>query len=311
MTHTSSDTSRPAVAAVVVGYFPEHPVLLALLAKLQGQVDRLYLVDNGGCDKIDLQATPKCQYIRLDKNYGLGYALNRGFEAAIQDGAHYVATFDQDSAPPDHLIASLLTQHELLHAQGVKCAAIGPTFFDRREADKVYFPFYKEGSGNIQAIIPADFDDATARYVEVDVLITSGMLIRTTAWLDTLRYDDGMFVDYTDTEWCFRARSKGYQLFGSMAVQMGHALSDAPPVRLFNLNFFHYSPLRRYYYFRNTLLFCKKPYVSSAWKKRLLVGLSIRFFASLVYENRRLSQFKMMCKGIWSGLHNKSGAYPT
>lgn len=311
MTHTSSDSSRPAVAAVVVGYFPEHPVLLALLAKLQGQVDRLYLVDNGGCDKIDLQATPKCQYIRLDKNYGLGYALNKGFEAAIQDGAHYVATFDQDSAPPDHLIASLLTQHELLHAQGVKCAAIGPTFFDRREADKVYFPFYKEGGGSIQAIIPADFDDATVRYVEVDVLITSGMLIRTTAWLDTLRYDDGMFVDYTDTEWCFRARSKGYQLFGSMAVQMGHALSDAPPVRLFNLNFFHYSPLRRYYYFRNTLLFCKKPYVSSAWKKRLLVGLGIRFFASLVYENRRLSQFKMMCKGIWSGLHNKSGAYPT
>ncbi|MFZ6815385.1 glycosyltransferase family 2 protein [Undibacterium sp. Rencai35W] len=308
MTNEPSDLSAPLIAAVVVGFFPEVDVLQALLSRLHTQVQQLYLVDNGGCDALDLSALPGCQHIKLDKNYGLGYALNKGFEAANKNGASYVATFDQDSAPPDNLIATLFAQHLLLKNKQINCAAIGPSFFDRREIKKVYFPFYKEGTKGIQTILPQNHMDNT-KIVEVDVLITSGMLIRTDAWLDTLRYDDGMFVDYTDTEWCFRARDKGYRLFGSTEVQMGHALSDAPPVRLFKLNFFHYSALRRYYYFRNTLLICKKPYVSAAWKKRLLTGLALRFIVSLFYESKRWSQFIMMCKGIWAGLHNKNGAY--
>ncbi|MFZ6674841.1 glycosyltransferase family 2 protein [Undibacterium sp. Xuan67W] len=309
MTYLQSNSVTPVIAAVVVGFFPETEILQALLRNLNGQVDHLYLVDNGGCEGIDFNAIPSCQHIKLDKNYGLGYALNTGFDAASRSGATYVATFDQDSAPPSNLIAALLLQHQTLQARGIKCAAVGPTFFDRREANQIYFPFYKEEKRGITAIMPSEPDNTGCGNVEVDVLITSGMLIRTDAWLDSLRYDDGMFVDYTDTEWCFRARDKGYQLFGSTDVQMGHALSDAPPVRIFHLNFFHYSALRRYYYFRNTLLLCKKPYVSYAWKKRLVTGLVLRLFVSLFYENKRFTQFKMMCKGIWSGLKNKNGAY--
>lgn len=295
----------PIIAAIVVGFFPTINTLENLLHNLHGQVQQLYLIDNGGCQSVNLTTLPHCQRITLEKNYGLGHALNIGFHLAHQYGASYVATFDQDSTPPHNLISTLLSQHELLQAQGINCAAVGPTFFDQREARPTYFPFYKEINQKIIAQLPAN----NLPTIEVDVLITSGMLVRTEAWLNKLCYDEDMFIDYTDTEWCFRARKQGYQLFGCTSIQMGHALSDAPPIRFFNLKFFHYSALRRYYYFRNTILLCRKNYVSSTWKKRLLIGLILRLFVSLLYEPNRLTQFAMMCKGIWHGLRNKHGVY--
>ena len=306
MTITSSILESPCVAAVVVGFFPELEILHALLLNVSTQVDYLYLIDNGGCDGLDLSALPFCKHIKLGQNFGLGYALNAGFSAAKADSAHYVATFDQDSAPPDNLIATLLLQHQNLDAQGIKCGAIGPTFFDRRETNTVFFPFYKEKESGITATTPSP---SSPDMLEVDVLITSGMLIKMSTWEDQLHYDENMFVDYTDTDWCFRARNKAYRLFGSTTVKMGHALSDAPPIRLFNLTFFHYSPLRRYYYFRNTIILCKAPYVSFLWKKRLLMGLLPRLFVIIFYEKKLLTQLKMISQGIWSGITSKTGRY--
>lgn len=83
--------------------------------------------------------------------------------------------------------------------------------------------------------------------VKVDVLITSGMFISTHAWIEGSRYNDGLFVDFTDSEWCFRVRDLGYTLYGCLNVEMGHALSDAPPVKILGFSFLRYSPVRRYF----------------------------------------------------------------
>jgi rhamnosyltransferase len=306
MNALTTSSTRPSVAAVVVGFRPDRAVLQRLLGLLSPQVDFLYLVDNGGCESLDLSGLSNCSHIKLGKNFGLGYALNIGFQHALAAGAEYVATFDQDSEPPSDLIAHLLDEHLQLQAQSVACAAVSPLFFDRRETRSVNFPVYRERNKKIAVIYPVPNSD---EIIETDTLITSGMLIKASVWQDQLAYDDGLFVDLTDTEWCFRARSRGYRLFVSPKTTMGHALSDAPPIRRFNLNFFRYSPLRRYYYVRNTILFCKAPYVSSNWKRRLYIGLAIKFVMALLYEENRLTQFKMMLRGIWDGLRNKRGAY--
>src|SRR5690606_25538012 len=118
-----------------------------------------------------------------------------------------------------------------------------------RAGSKIRFPFYREVNGRIQAVSAVN---KTETVVEVDVLITSGMLVKVSVWEQGVRYDPSLFVDYTDTEWCFRARASGYHIFADLEQEMGHAPSDEPPARIFGLNFFIYSPLRRYYYFRNS-----------------------------------------------------------
>jgi rhamnosyltransferase len=90
---------------------------------------------------------------------------------------------------------------------------------------------------------------------------------------------------------------------------MAHQLSDAPPVTLMGLNFLHYSPLRRYYYFRNTVAFCKKVYVPWIWKLRMLVGSCIRIPVILVIDSAKFDSFNMIVKGLLDGIRGRAGKY--
>lgn len=296
-------------AAIVVSYNPNIDVLTSLLMSLAPQVDSLILVDNGGGEAVanDPRVSQLlAHYLLLDKNYGLGYALNKGFSIASAGGAEFVYTFDQDSDPAFDLLPKLLSAFALLKNQDKDCVAVGPVFYDMREIDKVFFPFYREIQGRIQSFRKGACADL---YVETDALITSGMLVDIKAWQSGIQYDEGLFVDYTDTEWCFRVRAAGKKLYGCLNIEMGHSPSDSPPARIFGLSFFRYSPLRRFYYFRNTVMFCRKPYVSPAWRQRLYLGIMIRFFVNLIIDTNKLQALNMMIKGISRGFRNKSGKY--
>lgn len=304
-----TEPNATPLAAVVVGYFPSFSVLDALLLTLLDQVGLVIFVDNGG-GKEYLASCPvekgKVEYLDLHGNEGLGRALNEGFKIAVSRGFDFVATFDQDSSPPSLMMAGLLDAHYRLQEKGIKCAAVGPRFYDSREGKKHKFPLYKQVGGTITALPQLD---ETLGLFDVDVLITSGMLVNAEAWKEGIAYNPGLFVDYTDTDWCFRARAAGFKLFVCPNQEMGHALSDAPPIRLFGLNFLRYSPVRRYYYFRNTIFFIRQPYVSWAWKGRLLMGLGVRFISNLFIDGFKTDGLKMMLIGISHGICRKLGAY--
>lgn len=304
-------TPVSSVAAVVVAYHPELDVIADLLAALRPQVGLLIVVDNSN-DGVVAAAPGVARWpdeiIDLGGNRGLGAALNAGFARAAAAGITFVATFDQDSAPPPSLIAGLLAAHAAIARDDPRCAAVGPAFFDRRERGRhPRFPFYREQDGVVLAIVP---QPGAGGVVQVDTLITSGMLVRVAAWQEDGHYDARLFVDYTDTEWCFRQRARGWHLYGCLDVPMGHALSDAPPVRVGRLSFFRYSPWRRYCYFRNTRWFCNQPCVSPAWRRRLLRGLALRFLVNLLIDDDRGQSWRMMRAGLRDGAGAVLGPLP-
>lgn len=76
---------------------------------------------------------------------------------------------------------------------------------------------------------------------------------------DTERYrvdERGIFIDYVDTEWCFRALSKGYKLYMSEKAVMRHSVGD-DTINLLNFKIPVHSGYRRYYRVRN-LFSCGK-----------------------------------------------------
>jgi len=301
--------SSSHIAALVVGFNPDVRVLDDLLASLVNDAPTVIFIDNGGGEsflKGRVVLRSRVNYVRLDSNLGLGHALNEGFRRAIDQGCRYVATFDQDSSPPPGMIPGLLEAHRRLEAQGIRCAAVGPRFFDRREGGKTFFPLYKEQGGTITKCPSPDKESGL---FDVDVLITSGMLVNTEIWREGITYNPGLFVDYTDTDWCFRARNAGYKLFVCPEQEMGHALSDAPPIRFLGLNFLRYSPIRRYYYFRNTVYFIRQRYVSWAWKRRLLMGLVVRLFSNVFIDEHKWLGLKMTTQGLVHGIKGRLGAY--
>lgn len=295
------------IGAVVVGYYPDYPVLDALLLGLLDQADLVIYVNNGGGENyLSHHPTQKARVQLVDsgRNNGVGSALNQGLELALKQGCSYVATFDQDSILPDGLIKGLLEAHLELQGNGIVCAAVGPVFYDRRAEQIIYYPFYKEQNSSIHTIRSETISD---RLIEVDVLITSGMLVNVKSWAAGFHYDPALFVDHTDTEWCHRVRAEGFRLYACLDLKMGHALSDTVPVRVLGRHFFRYSPLRRYYYFRNTVYLLLRPYISWAWKRQLAYGLGLRFFVNVMIDRSKLSSLKMMCKGVVDAFSGRLG----
>lgn len=295
------------VAAVVVGYMPEIDVLDRLLISLSSQVDVLIFVDNGGSSKVLIDAPVERQslvYVDMKGNKGLGAALNKGFELAVNAAVDYVVTFDQDSNAEPELIAKLSTAMAHAKLKDPRCIAVSPAFFDRRDGKKINFPFYRSVNDVIRSVFCSDDEHGL---VSVDILITSGMYVSTQAWIEGYRYDEGLFVDFTDSEWCFRVRRQGYTLYGCLNIEMGHALSDAPPVKLFGLSFLRYSPVRRYFFFRSTVAVCRMSHTPVCWKKRLLLALVLRFFANILIDKDKIKSMKMMLRGALHGWQNKLG----
>lgn len=308
MTQATVLTQAVPVAALVVGYKPDLAALDALLLRLLSEVQQVVLLDNGGASGFlngQQEDRNRVLYIDMEGNRGLGAALNRGMEEARRRGLRYVLTFDQDSAPPAGMAAALYTEMRAAQAEGVNCAAIGPSFYDKREDQARSFPLYREVGGRIRLV----HTDADARQ-EVDVLITSGMMVDSDAWNNRLPYNEALMVEYTDTDWCFRVRAAGYKLFVLTSLRMPHAVSDAPPVRFMGVNLLRYSPLRRYYYFRNTMYFVRQPYVSPAWRKRLLAGVPVRLCSHVIMDEHRLRGLILSLKGLWHGLRGRLGPYP-
>lgn len=292
---------------MVVAYHPEMAVLDGLLEALSPQVELLILVDNGG-GRDFLMADPllrsNIHYLDMQGNQGLGAALNRGFAIAQASGVECLVTFDQDSQVSADLIERLHAALKRGQAKDSRCVAVGPQFHDRRMAEKKPFPFYSSAGGKINAVYASSDGDGL---VAADTLITSGMMVTVSAWRRGFTYNEDLFVDYTDTEWCFRVMNAGQTVYGCTDVEMGHALSEAPPVKILGLSFFVYSPVRRYFYFRNTVAVIRMAHTPWRWKLRLGQGLMLRFFMNLLIDTRRAESLRMMLRGIGHGLSNKLG----
>src|SRR5690606_15932879 len=118
-------------------------------------------------------------------------------------------------------------------------------------------------------------------------------------------YNEELVVDYTDTDWCFRVRREGYRIFAVPKICMPHSLSDSPPVRILGVHLLRYSAVRRYYYFRNTLFFVRQRYVSAAWKRRLLLGLVVRFLSNAWLDEKPLRSIKLSVRGLADGMRGR------
>ena len=92
---------------------------------------------------------------------------------------------------------------------------------------------------------------------------------------------------------------------------MPHSVSDQAPVRVLGRHFLAYSPLRRYYYFRNTVYFLRQPYSRGPWRRRLLAGILLRLTVNFVIDPQRVRGLRMSLTGIAHGLRGRLGQYPS
>jgi rhamnosyltransferase len=304
-------TAALKVDAIVVAFAPDGQQINRLLAALATECHRVYVMDNGGgrAAVIMTPQTATVSIVDMGGNQGIGAALNCGFDMAAKAGSDFVTTFDQDSQPCPGQIRALVDAFEQLRRSGANVAAVGPRTVDAREAKGFEHTFVRRRMG-----WPVAVDcDKRRMHVEVDCLITSGALISMAAFRDVGPYDPGLFVDYTDIEWCLRALARGYRLFGICSVTMSHELSSGPAATVLGMRVLSYRPVRRYYYARNVLRLCTRSYVPRGWKARLVSGLIGRLFllpVAVRFSRGWTLHWRMLARGISDGIRDRGGAYP-
>lgn len=303
------------IAAIIVAYNPQADGFISLLHSLSAQVERLIIVDNSttlndAAFNLVLQSAlslDELYLVRLGDNLGIATALNVGIELALAEGATHVLLSDQDSLPASDMVLGLLKSLNELQSNGLRVGAIGPTFTDLHT--QLTYPF--------QAEIPGHFfyghraPTADEPYVEAITLITSGTLIPVEVLRHVGLMREDFFIDFVDTEWCHRARSQGYQLFGTGAARMYQRMGE-DRLRVWYLRWRYesaYSPLRIYYRLRNFVALWKLDYISWRWKIRSSWYPLGIVYSHVVFGKQRVACLGMTLKGVWHGLIGRMGRF--
>ena len=288
------------VVAVVVTYHPDAK-LQSRLQAIRSQVDGLVVIDNGSrnVNAVHAAATQSnCDVIRNQANMGIAHALNQAAAVAIERGATWLAMFDQDSDIPTGAVATLLATYS--RAPDPEAVAIVAMSRRDRGADHDYH-------------LVGDILDQNEDMRSVRTTITSGSMIR----LDLFRlfgdFDEKLFIDSVDLDYCLRLRCAGFQIIESLHAVMSHALGNAERKAFLGRDFIltHHGPSRRYYITRNQLEVARR-YArrDPRWSARTLKDLLVASLTTLAFEPARAENLGAMLRGLCDFVLRRFGPRP-
>jgi len=147
-------------------------------------------------------------------------------------------------------------------------------------------------------------------YIEKDVVITSGNLIKSTVLEDINGYNDDLFIDAVDFDLCLRLRNKGYKILMCNNAYLFHSLGEKKQIDLCFMKFtIHtHNCVRKYYMARNHIYIIKNYLFSnSLFCIKKSIFFIILILQSMLFESDRLKSLRCFSLGIKDGISNKLG----
>lgn len=284
------------IAAIIVAYHPDNKKLFKLVSALNAQgCDKIVIYRNSGLEDSLISDCFFCDFIGSGQNMGLGTAINASFEYLKNIfGADFSAfTFDQDTEVADAFVKSMCDMQLKLEASGLRFAAICPRVFDIRSEG---YEYELPSAGAFEG------------FNSLRLALQSGLLIDSHTWLNN-KFNEDLFIEYVDTEWCFRLGNSGRYIYRSDDSRIYHELSDELPKAFLGMKLLKYSPLRRYYFYRNSFYMLRSGDVPVYFKFRILTAFINRFISIFAFKEPRIASMKMGLIGIFDGIRSKFGKY--
>jgi len=304
---TAPDNS---VCAVIVTYQPD-PQITRRLDSLTNQVAHVIVVDNASesaiVDRLGLWAESHDADILLNRqNLGIAAALNQGFELSLAKGYEYVLALDQDSqALPDMVHTQLGVYRS--HSRKDQIAIVAPQVEDPEVGMRNK---YLRPKGRLLLERVRCNGEIIDR---VSIVISSGGLFSLGAFRAIGPFRDDYFIDYVDTEYCLRARRKGYEIVVACSAHLAHKWGGIQRVRLGQVDLlptFH--PPDRWYYISRNRVPTIRTY-GLQFPNWLLFDLMLAVWwviRMLLFEDRRLAKLAAILRGTVDGLRGKMGPLP-
>jgi rhamnosyltransferase len=283
------------VSAVVITYRPDRKVL-ENLCRLSLQIARVIVVDNGSeGDSVQVveavERVAGVELIRNGSNLGIATALNIGIRRALQGGARWVATFDQDSAVPEDYFKNLFGAYEKC-PDPEKVGMLAPRSWSETVA-KIFYPGQPAWGFALDAN-------------------TSGSVIKSEVFRESGFYDDALFIDYVDIDFCLRLQKHGYKILKVLSVVLEHQLGSTRSRNLLGLkvSYREHIPWRYYYMMRNRVLVHRRFFFTSPRWVLYDIGWFCYGSAKMLLENDRRKKMRALLEGLRDGLVGKTGRHP-
>ena len=271
------------IAAGIVTFNPHIERLRKNIEAVAPQVDKIFLIDNGSGNKDEIAALSKeypcCEIIQNQDNQGLAKALNQLLDRAEHHGFTWVLTLDDDSVCDADMVRKFQKCTDRERA-GIICPIARD---DRTEQKK------------------AEIRSECSR---IEHCITAGSLTNVEAWRAVGGFDERMFIDFVDIEFCTRLRENGYRIWqvkDTFVHQQYGNIRGSFTLFGRKLYRFDYSPTRVYYSVRNQIYYLRKH------RKSVSVARQIAFLTGyigkrIVFERQRIASVRAVTRGLRDGI---------
>lgn len=262
----------------IVSFNPDIERLKENISAISRQLPIVVVFDNGSRNIVDVEKVileyKNVKLLKSDSNVGIAAALNRLMQWGFEKEYTWMLSLDQDSVCDEHYVSNIEPFLNIEPALGV----VAPIIVDRKVGVIGHNP--------------------KKEYSHVNTCITSGAFSRISAWMDIGKYDESMFIDSVDFEFCYRMRKAGYGVIQIKKVKLLHELGKSQKRRFlfWRIDITRHNAFRKYYIARNNVYYPLKHHL---WL-RLLRGnfRNVSLIASIIlYEDNRKKKIESVCKG--------------
>jgi rhamnosyltransferase len=282
------------VCAIIVTFHPDIEFITRLLAILN-ELDKVIIIDNSADPLVLNHVKLHCRdnrilFIENHVNAGIAKALNQGIQLAEAEGYQWVWSFDQDTLVPSGILSKLVHFYNTSTAKS-KIGVIGPNYKDVN-CGTYFIPLERGGE-----------------YLEVPTLINSGSLIKIENYHVVGGFDEKLFIDGVDHDFCLMMRHHGYKIIVVKNALIYHKIGYSTRHRFLHkiITVTNNSPLRRYYFSRNSWkLMLKYMSLNPSLAIELVKVYLKSVIVTVIFEKQRLSKIKYLTLGFFDAVRNKS-----
>ncbi len=278
------------LAGVTILYYPDEE-FLKRIDSYRPFLNKLIIIDNSDKSNpnifLTLQNEDRIAIIQNQENDGIAKCLNQAANIALNEGYDWLLTMDQDSS------------------------------FSGGDFNKYLQCIVQYPQKGKVALFAVEYDlrllkKDVCSFINVHYTITSGCILNLSVWQQTGGFNELLFIDSVDHDYCFNCIINGYEIVKFNSFLLSHQLGIAAELRSLR-NFkktkrFLHSPFRIYYMVRNYLYVNKK---YSATFKSDLKEIKKAVFNSiknnLLYNEKRWIVLKYAIKGVTDFKHKRMG----
>lgn len=281
------------IAAVVILYHPDENTVENILS-YSSFVTQVYIADNTETPFTKIidslkRIIPGCIYIHDGNNDGIAARLNEICRRAKADGFDFILTMDQDSAFDQNVITNYFRCFD---------------HFAGKEQVAMFGVQYENPHWSSELCNPVPWT----------TLITSGSLVNLALFDQTGGFDENLFIDTVDFEYCFRSIRKGFKIILFKNILLTHLLGTRKnPTRTGadrTVSYSLHSPIRLYYMIRNHM-YLRRIYKNSFPGEMSRSGKAVlnRLKINLLHNTDKLSIMRFVLQGIVDFKRQRMGKY--